>query len=171
MSQQAGESCGTGGGACPSIRGIPLPFLIMLVLVIYTVGHGAWTRASATDGAAPAVPSAVTAYHAPMEAIVRASQSGGMAGPGPEAVAEIRAALPEAMERWSAVEAAPHDAVYGLTPALVARRAGLLAAERAALDELARAVDAGDAPAIGRAGSALEPVVARLVLLYGERDG
>ena len=274
MSQQTGESCGTGGGACPSIRGIPLPLLLVLGLLIYAVAQGAWARASAAEVApqdlleamagversyitalwatgngtpAEAVasvarlraawskfeaergaelsrleggaeagslvserieaaaslaseapsrahevleeirlrlrelrvangleyfPDRLTAYHEPMEAIVIAAKSGGPAGPGPEAVAEIRATLPEAMESWAALEAAPHDnAVYGLTPEMLRRREKLLAAERSALEELAGALEAGDARAVGRAGTALKPVFARIVLLYGERDG
>lgn len=274
MSQQAGESCGTGGGACPSIRGIPLPLLMIVGLLIYSVAQGASARASASNGApsellaamakversyitalwktgngtpseaaasvarlgsawsafegergaelsrleggaaagtlvserieeaaslAAAEPSRahqvledirlrlrelrvangieyfpdrLTAYHEPMEAIVLAAKSGGPAGPGPAAVAEIRTALPEAVENWTALEAAPHDnVVYGLTPEMLDRREALLAEERAALDDLARALDADDTRAIGRAGAALKPGFAKLVLLYGERDG
>lgn len=272
MGQQTGESCSTGGGACPSVRGIPLPLLMMAGFLIFTAVQGAWARVSAEDGspqellaamarmersyitalwttgsgtpaeavasvarlraswtefevergvelarleggaAAAALVSArieeaatlaaetpshahevledirlrlrelrvangleyfpdrLTAYHEPMEAMVLAAKSGGAVGPGPEAVAEIRAAFPEAVASWAALEAAPHDnAVYGLTEERLERREELLAAERSALDALGRALDGADAQAIGRAGTALKPVFARLVLLYGDR--
>ena len=52
MSQETGESCGTGRGTCPTVRGIPLPFLLMLGAVIYMAVQGAWARASAPVRAA-----------------------------------------------------------------------------------------------------------------------
>jgi len=115
-------------------------------------------------------PDRLTAFHDPMEAIVLATK--GRSALSDADVAELRALLVRAYQRWSDVVTATFDADrFGFSPERATRLTRLMRQESEALGNLRAALDSGDKAAVLAAGPKLKPPFAQAYKLFGDFEG
>lgn len=92
----------------------------------------------------------LTVYHGPMEHIVLSLKTQPMSA---ELIADVEASYPLAVKAWSEVEKCPVDpGMWGFSPEQMLEYYGHLSNERAALENLAAALESGNPDAIKAAG-------------------
>jgi len=109
----------------------------------------------------------VTGFHDPMEEIVLLAKDKTPDTFGAEEIAKLRAALPEAEKRWTAVKATRVDPAFGLNAEQQENVAGLVVNESAALNALKQALAGDDRAAIIKAAVSVKPPFAKLYMAFG----
>jgi hypothetical protein len=110
---------------------------------------------------------AVTSFHHPMEEIVLTAKDKSPDTFGDAEIAKIRAALPGAEKRWSAVKAARVEPAFGLNTEQQQNLAKLVANESAALETLKQVLAGNDRAAIIKAALAIKPPFAKIFVSFG----
>lgn len=113
---------------------------------------------------------AVLGFHEPMERIALAVKDRTPDTLSDSDLAQIRAALPLATQRWQGAAAQPVDAAWPLSAGQRRGIEELVSRQSAQLETLAQALAAGDRAAILSAAQALKPVFSRTYMAFGDFD-